>query len=447
MEKGKRGGRKTPPLCIDVSLQYGMSGWYRLYDVRNNHTQHSIHMSLCQTQAQTNMDGFQTRALNLALELAERTVHQYGEHGRVAASPPVPPARPRSRSPILRRPREARRPDSPETPSRHNVGGKSVGRGPEGQSRGTGKGGHAHHKGNTRSIGTKGTRRGSSNGNNNADNGKGSTTTRQHRGKGPGSRIGVGKGKGRTSAAVGHGHARPVTLFTSQPRRPPPQPPASRPTPPSQPPRSSPEPGSTQTHRRRLRRERLASALMRPARVLLPQQLPPGVFVSPLPADLSHAAVSGLRQAFFNASETIAGLEGDVEAFPLGQGVHLVHRALGNRNIRQAVAAELGDFMNTPIGQLRIQITSRPETPAALADIPGCPYGRVFVASGAEGSTVCSVCLEEAYQPGQMLVRTYCLHVFHYECLSQWIDEDDRCPQCNVRMADYREPWAPEMDR
>ena len=88
---------------------------------------------------------------------------------------------------------------------------------------------------------------------------------------------------------------------------------------------------------------------MRPARVLLPQQLPPGVFVSPLPADLSHAAVSGLRQAFFNASETIAGLEGDVEAFPLGQGVHLVHRALGNRNIRQAVAAELGDFMNTPI--------------------------------------------------------------------------------------------------
>ena len=218
MEKGKRGGRKTPPLCIDVSLQYGMSGWYRLYDVRNNHTQHSIHMSLCQTQAQTNMDGFQTRALNLALELAERTVHQYGEHGRVAASPPVPPARPRSRSPILRRPREARRPDSPETPSRHNVGGKSVGRGPEGQSRGTGKGGHAHHKGNTRSIGTKGTRRGSSNGNNNADNGKGSTTTRQHRGKGPGSRIGVGKGKGRTSAAVGHGHARPVTLFTRAPQ-------------------------------------------------------------------------------------------------------------------------------------------------------------------------------------------------------------------------------------
>ena len=182
-------------MCIDVSLQYGMSGWYRLYDVPNNRTQHSIHMSLCQTQTQTNMDGFQTRALNLALELAERTVHQYGEHGRVAASPPVPPARPRSRSPILRRPREARRPDSPETPSCHNVGGKSVGRGPEGQSRGTGKGGgHAHHKGNTRSIGTKGTRRGSSNGNNNADNGKGSTTTRQHRGKGPGSRKGVGKG-------------------------------------------------------------------------------------------------------------------------------------------------------------------------------------------------------------------------------------------------------------
>lgn len=370
------------------------------------------------------MDGFQTRALNLALELAERTVHQYGEHGRVAASPPVPPARPRSRSPIPRRPREARRSDSPETPSRNNVGGKSVGRGPEGQSRGTGKGGgHAHHKGNTH-----------------GDNGKGSTTTRQHRGKGPASRKGVGKGKGRPSAGVGRGHARPLTLFTSQPRRPPPQPPASRPTPPSQPPRSSPEPGSTQTHRRRLRRERLASALMRPARVLLPQQLPPGVFVSPLPADLSHAAVNGLRQAFFNASETIAGLAGDVEAFPLGQGVHLVHRALGNRNIRQAVAAELGDFMNTPIGQLRIQITSRPETPAALADIPGCPYGRVFVASGAEGSTVCSVCLEEAYQPGQMLVRTYCLHVFHYECLSQWTDEDDRCPQCNVRMADYREP-------
>ena len=135
-------------------------------------------MSLCQPQAQTNMDGFQTRALNLALELAERTVHQYGEHGRVAASPPVPPARPRSRSAIPRRPREARRPDSPETPSRHNVGGKSDGRGPEGQPRGTGTGGgHAHHKGNTRS-----------------DNGKGSTTTRQHRGKGPGSRKGVGKG-------------------------------------------------------------------------------------------------------------------------------------------------------------------------------------------------------------------------------------------------------------
>eukprot|EP00435_Cladocopium_sp_Y103_P005274 s936_g1.t1 len=192
--------------------------------------------------------------------------------------------------------------------------------------------------------------------------------------------------------------------------------------------------------RRRARPGEAAQICTFCSRVLLPQQLPPGVFVSPLPADLTAAAVNGLRQAFLNASETIAGLEGDIEASPLGQGIHLVHRALGNRNIRQAVATELGDFMNTPIGQLRIQITSRPETPAALADIPACPYGRVFVASGTEGSTVCSVCLEEAYQPGQMLVRTYCLHGFHYDCLSQWLDEDDRCPQCNVRMADFREP-------
>ena len=68
------------------------------------------------------------------------------------------------------------------------------------------------------------------------------------------------------------------------------------------------------------------------------------------------------------------------------------------------MADELGETMDTPSGRLpNIQMTTLGDTPAAaaLADLPVSPLGRLFTATGNEGSAVCSVCQEEAYQPDQ----------------------------------------------
>merc|ERR1719387_2392654 len=50
----------------------------------------------------------------------------------------------------------------------------------------------------------------------------------------------------------------------------------------------------------------------------------------------------------------------------------------------------------------------------------------------------CCICLE-AYKPGDTICvakTSACDHVFHQECVTEWLQENDQCPLCRVKLMD-----------
>lgn len=46
------------------------------------------------------------------------------------------------------------------------------------------------------------------------------------------------------------------------------------------------------------------------------------------------------------------------------------------------------------------------------------------------GDPECAICFEE-YQNNQKLCQTPCSHIFHTQCLQNWLSINDKCPMCN----------------
>ncbi|GMH21985.1 hypothetical protein Nepgr_023828 [Nepenthes gracilis] len=54
------------------------------------------------------------------------------------------------------------------------------------------------------------------------------------------------------------------------------------------------------------------------------------------------------------------------------------------------------------------------------------------LSSSSQHDTVpCSICLEE-YEQGQGIGELDCSHVFHFECIKQWLMLKNRCPLCKT---------------
>merc|ERR1712224_438090 len=50
----------------------------------------------------------------------------------------------------------------------------------------------------------------------------------------------------------------------------------------------------------------------------------------------------------------------------------------------------------------------------------------------------CCICLE-AYKPGDTICvakTSACDHVFHQECMAEWLQDNDQCPLCRVKLMD-----------
>ena len=51
-----------------------------------------------------------------------------------------------------------------------------------------------------------------------------------------------------------------------------------------------------------------------------------------------------------------------------------------------------------------------------------------------ESEQLCVICRDD-FAPGDTLIRLPCLHVFHKDCLSRWLEEKPKCPICNMDLS------------
>ena len=52
----------------------------------------------------------------------------------------------------------------------------------------------------------------------------------------------------------------------------------------------------------------------------------------------------------------------------------------------------------------------------------------------ATSSTICSICLDDYSDPEIKLNRLPCNHVFHKDCIQEWLKDNDTCPECRMKI-------------
>ena len=71
----------------------------------------------------------------------------------------------------------------------------------------------------------------------------------------------------------------------------------------------------------------------------------------------------------------------------------------------------------------------------ASVSAPAAPPAPPATAQGAEQideeEPSCTICLCE-FEEGEAMTTLPCLHLFHKECLEQWLREKGTCPMCNI---------------
>ncbi|KAK0587295.1 hypothetical protein LWI29_020675 [Acer saccharum] len=48
----------------------------------------------------------------------------------------------------------------------------------------------------------------------------------------------------------------------------------------------------------------------------------------------------------------------------------------------------------------------------------------------------CMICLEE-FSAGSEATRTPCRHVYHHQCIAEWLEKSDSCPLCRCNLLDF----------
>jgi len=49
-------------------------------------------------------------------------------------------------------------------------------------------------------------------------------------------------------------------------------------------------------------------------------------------------------------------------------------------------------------------------------------------------SAICSICLDDYSDPEIKLNKLPCHHVFHKECIQEWLKNNDTCPECRTEI-------------
>ena len=55
----------------------------------------------------------------------------------------------------------------------------------------------------------------------------------------------------------------------------------------------------------------------------------------------------------------------------------------------------------------------------------------------------CSICLDEYQKQEMIVVMRKCGHVFHKKCINEWLEGNDRCPNCNENVFNEESELVP----
>ena len=50
------------------------------------------------------------------------------------------------------------------------------------------------------------------------------------------------------------------------------------------------------------------------------------------------------------------------------------------------------------------------------------------------GTSSCPICLEVLMSSSQQLLELSCLHIFHKECILDWVEKNPNCPVCRKNL-------------
>jgi len=89
--------------------------------------------------------------------------------------------------------------------------------------------------------------------------------------------------------------------------------------------------------------------------------------------------------------------------------------------------APVSSILNLESYESMLQLEDVPvgTSPEVVSSFPMFPYAGENLAE-----KNCTICLDD-FKKDIMLRRLLCLHVFHQECIDEWLKKSKKCPICN----------------